>query len=293
MLIANYGGYAAFLLRRQQLVWQQALPFQLCDWAMVTVIVALLTRRERWSEVSYFWGIGGTLQAILTPNLPVGFPSVRFLSFFVGHCGIVVGVIYLLVARRFRPSLGSIWRTLAWSELYLVTTMLVDRLTNVNYGFLLHKPEAASILDYLSRTHWLYLLELNALALVFFALLYAPFAVRAPLPSAGQQRSLMHRIKRGEEGRGDGVDVHQAAFQDRRVARIGSRENMILGIGEDDIANNRALGSAAARVRVSFSEQSARDRDRSFADFVLRAGISRDRVHDFPGLGVHHYGVVA
>lgn len=176
ILLANYFGYAAFLFRRQQLIWQQALPFQLCDWAMVTVIVALLTGRERWSEVSYFWGIGGTLQAILTPNLPVGFPSVRFLSFFVGHCGIVAGVIYLLVARRFRPSLGSIWRTLAWSELYLVTTMLVDHLTNVNYGFLLHKPEAASILDYLSRTHWLYLLELNGLALAFFALLCAPFA---------------------------------------------------------------------------------------------------------------------
>lgn len=177
VLVVNYCGYASFLLRRHQLVWQQALPFQLCDWAMVTVIVALLTRRQSWSEVSYFWGIGGTFQAILTPNLPVGFPSIRFLSFFVGHCGIVAGVIYLLVARHFRPSLGSIWRTLAWSELYLVVTLAVDRLTNVNYGFLLHKPEAASILDYLSRTHWLYLVELNALALVFFALLYAPFAV--------------------------------------------------------------------------------------------------------------------
>lgn len=176
VLLVNYAGYAAFLLQRHQLVWQQALPFQLCDWAMVTVIVALLTRRQSWSEVSYFWGIGGTFQAILTPNLPVGFPSMRFLSFFIGHCGIVAGVIYLLVARHFRPSLGSIWRTLAWSELYLAVTLVVDRLTNVNYGFLLHKPEAASILDYLSRTHWLYLVELNALALIFFVLLYAPFA---------------------------------------------------------------------------------------------------------------------
>lgn len=179
VLVANYVGYAVFLFRHHLFVWQQALPLQLCDWAMVTVIVALLTRRERWSEVSYFWGIGGTFQAILTPNLPVGFPDLRFLSFFVGHCGIVVGVIYLLIARRFRPSLGSVWRTLAWSELYLAVTLVVDRLTNVNYGFLLHKPEAASILDYLSRTHWLYLLELNGLALVFFALLYAPFGLAA------------------------------------------------------------------------------------------------------------------
>jgi hypothetical integral membrane protein (TIGR02206 family) len=177
LLVANYLGYAGYLLQRQQLAWQQALPFQLCDWAMVTIIVALLTGRQSWSELSYFWGIGGTLQAILTPNLPVGFPDIRFLSFFVGHCGIVAGVIYLLVARRLRIPSGAVWRTLAWSELYLVATLLVDRLTNVNYGFLLHKPAAPSILDYLSRSHWLYLVELNLLAWFFFALLYVPFAI--------------------------------------------------------------------------------------------------------------------
>lgn len=183
VLVANYAGYATFLFRHRLFVWQQALPLQLCDWAMVTIIVALLTRRPGWSEVSYFWGIGGTFQAILTPNLPVGFPDIRFLSFFVGHCGIVVGVIYLLIARSFRPSLGSVWRTLAWSELYLVVTLLADYLTGVNYGFLLHKPAAPSILDYLSRTHWLYLMELNGLALVFFALLYAPFGLAAVIRS--------------------------------------------------------------------------------------------------------------
>ncbi len=175
LLATNYLGYAIYLWSHQFLFWKQALPFQLCDWAMVTVIVALLTGWRGWSEVSYFWGIGGTFQAILTPNLPFGFPDIRFLSFFVGHCGIVAGVIYILIARRFRPTLGSVWRTLAWSELYLGATLLVDHLTGVNYGFLLHKPEAASILDYLSSTHWLYLVELNGLALLFFGLLYAPF----------------------------------------------------------------------------------------------------------------------
>ncbi|HEY2801628.1 MAG TPA: TIGR02206 family membrane protein [Chthoniobacterales bacterium] len=177
LLAINYLGYAAYLWSHHFLFWKQALPFQLCDWAMFTVIVALLTNRRGWVEVSYFWGIGGTFQAILTPNLSFGFPDIRFISFFVGHCGIVAGVIYFLIARRFRPTLGSVWRTLAWSEVYLVVTLLVDRLTNMNYGFLLHKPEAPSILDYLSHAHWLYVMELNGLALLFFALLYAPFAV--------------------------------------------------------------------------------------------------------------------
>ena len=176
LLVANYLGYAAYLWQHRLFFWKQALPFQLCDWAMITVIVALLTGRRSWTEVSYFWGIGGTLQAILTPNLQVNFPDIRAISFFIGHGGIVAGVIYLLVARRFRPTLGAVGRTLAWSQLYLVATLLVDRLTGVNYGFLLHKPVVASLLDYLSDTRWLYLLQLEGLALLFFAILYAPFA---------------------------------------------------------------------------------------------------------------------
>lgn len=177
LLATNYLGYAVYICQHQLLLWRQALPFQLCDWAMVTIIVALLTRRRSWTEVSYFWGIGGTFQALLTPNLQVDFPDIRAISFFVGHGGIVAGVIYLLVARRFRPTLGSFGRTLAWSQLYLVSTLLVDHLTGVNYGFLLHKPVVASILDYLSDTRWLYILELEGLALIFFAILYLPFVI--------------------------------------------------------------------------------------------------------------------
>jgi len=177
LLATNYLGYSVYLWRDQRLFWQQALPFQLCDWAMVTIIVALLTSRLSWTEVSYFWGLAGTFQAILTPNLQVNFPNIRAISFFVGHGGIVAGVIYLLIARRFRPTLGSVWRTLAWSQGYLIATLLVDHLTGVNYGFLLHKPVAASILDYLSDARWLYVVELEGLALLFFAILYAPFGI--------------------------------------------------------------------------------------------------------------------
>ena len=146
---------------------------------MFVVIVALVTSgRRAWLEVAYFWGIGGSLQAIVTPNLQFGFPDFRFLSFFADHCGIVMGVLYLMISRRFRPTIKSVWRTLAWSEIYLVVTLLVDHVTGVNYGFLLHKPEAFSILNYLSDWRPLYILQMNGLALVFFAALYAPFAIK-------------------------------------------------------------------------------------------------------------------
>ena len=178
LLGTNYFGYALYLWSHNLLFWKQALPFQLCDWAMVTIIVALLTGRRSWTEVSYFWGIAGTFQAILTPNLQVGFPDIRFISFFIGHCGIVAGVIYLLIARRFRPTLGSVWRTLAWSQLYLFATLAVDYLTERQLRFSppqTGKPPRSSTISPTRAgfTSW------NSMVsrCFFFALLYAPFAI--------------------------------------------------------------------------------------------------------------------
>ena len=47
----------------------------------------------------------------------------------------------------------------------------------MNYGFLLHKPVVASLLDLLPDNRLLYILGLEGLALLFFGLLYAPFAI--------------------------------------------------------------------------------------------------------------------
>ena len=178
LLALNFIGYGIRACLSGSITWQQALPFQLCDWTMVAVIVACWNGgRPRWLEVIYFWAIGGSLQAVLTPNLQFDFPDYRFLTFFIDHCCIVIGTAYLMVTRRFRPTLVSVWRTWLWSILYLFVTLAVDHITDVNYGFLLHKPEAFSILSYLSDSRPVYIFQLNLLALVFFAFLYLPFAL--------------------------------------------------------------------------------------------------------------------
>lgn len=176
-LVGNYIGYLVFIRRLGQLSWPQMLPMQMCDWAMIVIIAALWTGRRRWFEVAYFWGIGGTLQALLTPNLRYAFPDLRFISFFVAHSGIIIGVVFLMLTRRLRPYPISIVRVFAWSEVYFVAAMIVDQITGVNYGFLLHKPEAFSLLSYLSDDRPVYLLQMHGLALAFFAVLYVPFAI--------------------------------------------------------------------------------------------------------------------
>jgi len=177
MLLVNYLGYEIYVAATVGLELKKVLPFQLCDWAMVAIVVALLTGRNRWLEVAYFWGIGGTLQAIITPDLKFAFPDIRFLTFFVAHCGIVVAIAFMMVINRFRPHWFSIVRVFAWSELYFVLTITVDLITGENYGYLLHKPAAASLLDALSDQRVVYILQMHLLALIFFVVLYLPFAL--------------------------------------------------------------------------------------------------------------------
>src|SRR5437867_5354036 len=196
VLVLNYVVYLIFIRGRGTAIWQHMLPMQLCDWGMVVVIVAMWTGNQRWFEVAYFWGIGGTLQAVLTPNLPFGFPDWRFISFFTSHCGIIIGVVFLMLTRRYRPYPMSIVRVWLWSEFYFVVTLAVDKLTGFNYGFLLHKPEAFSILSFLSDSWPLYLLQMHGVALLFFLVLYAPFAVfditkRGLIRKAGKQEATL------------------------------------------------------------------------------------------------------
>ena len=82
-----------------------------------------------------------------------------------------------MLVHHLRPRPFSIIPVFAWTEVYFIITLAADKITGVNYGFLLHKPEAKTLLNILSDHHPLYLFEMHLLALAFFVVLYLPFAV--------------------------------------------------------------------------------------------------------------------
>jgi hypothetical integral membrane protein (TIGR02206 family) len=154
--------------------WAEALPMHLCDWAMIVVVVALLRGSQLTYELAYFWGLSGTVQAILTPDLADPFPSPYFISFFVSHCGIVVSVLFMTWGIGKRPLPGSIWRAVLWSQVYLVCAGVVDWLTGTNFGYLAAKPGHASLLDSFAPWPW-YILELELASVLFYGIFYSPF----------------------------------------------------------------------------------------------------------------------
>jgi hypothetical integral membrane protein (TIGR02206 family) len=85
--------YAAVLYTQQamahSLQWRYSLPLNLCNLTLIACIISLLWPRQLITEIAYFWGLGGALQALLTPDLSRGFPSWSFIFFFWGHGAIL------------------------------------------------------------------------------------------------------------------------------------------------------------------------------------------------------------
>lgn len=152
-----------------------ALPMQLCDWALLCTAAALLWRNQRVFELAYYWGLAGTTQGLLTPAIDPAIPAWRVAAFYLIHSGIVIGVVFLAGALRLRPSRSSLVWIFGCSEGYLALALIINASTGQNYGFLAHPPITPSLLDAFSKQHGLYILEINAVALLAFLLLYLPW----------------------------------------------------------------------------------------------------------------------
>ena len=176
LLLLDEAAVAAFAAHADLATFEDHLPFQLCDWVILACAAALLWRHRTAYELAYFWGLSGTLQALLTPDLAEDFPSLHFITFQVLHASVVVAVLYLTLGLGMRPRPRSILRAWLWLQAYVAVTALIDWLLGSNYGYLLRKPAQASLYDYLGPWPY-YLLSLEALSLVLFLACYAPFAV--------------------------------------------------------------------------------------------------------------------
>ena len=87
-------------------------------------------------ELTYFWGLAGTLQAVITPDLNVGFPHLVFFQYVVGHVGIVVAALFLVVGMGIVPRRRAVPRVYVITLGYTAFVGLVDALT----GAQLHVP---------------------------------------------------------------------------------------------------------------------------------------------------------
>jgi hypothetical integral membrane protein (TIGR02206 family) len=197
LLLAWFLAYPVVVLLRGSYELDFDLPLHLTDAATVVAVIALWSLVPLAFELTWFWGLTASLQAILTPDLGTDdrFPSFFYWHYFVTHGGVVVAAVFLAFGLEMTARPGAVRRvflaTAAWAGLAAIG----NALTGGNYMFLREKPDAATLLDYLGPRPW-YILTAAVVAVALFELLDLPFRrrrtqARRPLspPASSRPRS--------------------------------------------------------------------------------------------------------
>ncbi|NIK69929.1 TIGR02206 family membrane protein [Paenibacillus sp. BK720] len=150
------------------------LPLELCSISQMLAIIMLFTRSKLLYQIVFFAGIGGAMQAMLTPDLDYPYPHFRFFHFFIVHIAIILAPLYMTWIEGFRPTWKSVWLTMIFLNILLVAVGGADYWLDANYMFLREKPQGASLLDLLGPYPY-YLIAEEGIALVLFSLMYLPF----------------------------------------------------------------------------------------------------------------------
>ncbi|MEW6083062.1 MAG: TIGR02206 family membrane protein [Chloroflexota bacterium] len=161
-----------------QWTFQTMLPLHLCSLLVWTGALMLVTKNYAIYEFMYFLGIGGAIQALITPDLGIyGFPHFRYFQTFISHGLIVTSGIFMTVVEGFRPTWRSILRVAIWMNIYVVIVYFINTALGSNYLMINYKPNTPSLLDLLPD--WpLYILYMEIIGVVTCLLLYIPFAIK-------------------------------------------------------------------------------------------------------------------
>lgn len=177
ILLANelsYWVYAVLNLDIESIL-RSYLPLHVCGIAVYALMVALVFRNQLAYEVAFFWGLAGTANAVLTPQLEVGFPELRFFQYFINHGGIVAGALFATWGLKMRPTFASLLRAYGLACVLLVVLLILNPILGSNYMFLRAPPVSASPFFFAPWPYYIPILA--AVALVLFCALLAPFKV--------------------------------------------------------------------------------------------------------------------
>ena len=157
---------------------QTMLPLHMCSVLIWLSGFMLIFKNYQIYEFVYFLGVGGGLQALLTPDVGIyNFPHFRFLQAFIGHGLLLTSGIYMTTVEGLRPTWRSVLRVIVISNIYMVIIFFVNSAIGSNYLMVNGKPSVKSIID-LMPTWPYYIIYLEAIGILTCLLLYLPFAVK-------------------------------------------------------------------------------------------------------------------
>ena len=154
------------------------LPLHICSILIWLAGLMLIYKNYRIYEFVYFIGIGGAMQALLTPDAGIyGFPHYRIFQTMISHGLLITSAIYMTTVEGFRPTWKSFWRVIVGINIYAAIIFPINLILGTNYLYINGKPVTTSLLDALPAWPY-YIIYMEIIGLGIFFLLYLPFIIK-------------------------------------------------------------------------------------------------------------------
>lgn len=167
-----------------------ALMLHMCGMSILILPYALFIWKKKiqkyLAEITYFWGLGGALQALLSPDINVhGFPEYKYFSFFISHGLIIITALFIILAFNIRIGLWSYIRAFCITNATVILLFIINPLFKyvapfeaANYWVVGYPPPDGSIVDLFVEifgpSPW-YVIGLELMGIAVFAIVCVPF----------------------------------------------------------------------------------------------------------------------
>ena len=154
----------------------KVIPLHACHLSAFSIAIYLLTRKNVFFEVAYYWGLAGGTMALLTPDLVYAFPDVEWFPFFTGHGVMIMAIFFSMFCHNIFPTKHSYRRVVLITLSLLPMIFIINTLLGppANYWYLNTKPEGDSLMSYMPSPPFHIPIAMG-IALGIFYLLHIPF----------------------------------------------------------------------------------------------------------------------
>ena len=153
----------------------QDISLHMCGFSLFISCYALYTRNQTAFELSFFWGLAGALQAILTPDpTRFYFGYISTLWSFLSHGLIILNVFWMIFVFEMRCRKYSLVNTVIVTNGAIFVVGIINKLigNGANYWFICEKPSGEN--PALIGEWPYYLITFQLAGILFMMLIYLP-----------------------------------------------------------------------------------------------------------------------
>lgn len=157
------------------------LPIGVCAWSVIFCSFMLIGKSQKLFDIVYFWVLGCSVFALLTPTVLTycGPTRFRYYQFWLEHTLTYVAVFYMIFVHNMRPVFRSYIRSAAaLAAMVIFAAWVNSMIPGANYLYMARPESAPSILDILPPNYALRIAVMMAAITAMFGLAYLPWYIK-------------------------------------------------------------------------------------------------------------------